>query len=229
MVMEETMSDGSAQEQEAPSGGENSRALATQRNNERQAQRLSDMNFDFLDDQPIYASTGTRTVKMGQKGYFVEFLEELDFGQQTILDNASVVGVLREQSESSGQSGQTVRLDLTRQRFLLCGTYITRWKVPPDRNGREMKWPRHINDRIEMMKRINPKWGDAIVAIITAHVAEKQEEEEAAQKDMDEAAKLTEDEADRNDNPPQPSQNGAHVVDVQPLQSASSPVGANTN
>lgn len=225
--MEETMQ-GDGQPQEAPTGGENSRAIAT-REQQQAIQRVTDLDFSFLDDTPIYASTGVRKVKLGNKGHWIEFLEELDFGQQTILDNASVVGVLREQAQEAAQAGQTVRLDLTRQRFLLCATYITRWNIPKDRNGREIKWPRHPNDRIETMKRINPKWGDAIVTIITTHVAEQQEAEDAAQKDMDAAARLTEDGEDRNDNPPRQSQNGALVVDARPLQSASTPAGANPN
>jgi hypothetical protein len=226
--MEDTMQD--QRSQEAPSGGENSRALATQRANRRDTPRVADLNFDYLDDTPVYASTGVRTFKFGRGGkYWIEYLEELDFGQQTVLDNASVVGVLREQSQDQAQAGQTVRLDLTRQRFLLCASYITRWKIPPDRNGREIRWPRHMNDRIETMKHINPKWGDAIVQVITAHVAEQQEEEQAAQADMDAAADLREEENERNDSPPQPSQNGAHVVDVQPSQSVSSPVGVSAN
>jgi len=228
-MQQDTMVMGEEDQQNgAPSGGENSRALATRRN-QRDAQRLSDMNFDYLDDTPIYASTGVKTVKLGGKGHWIEFLEELDFGQQTVLDNASVIGVLREQAQEAANAGQTVRLDLTRQRFLLCATYITRWNVPKDRNGREIRWPRHINDRIDTMKRINPRWGDAIVQIITAHVAEKQEEEQAAQADMDAAIDLRNDEDDRNDSPPQQSQNGAHVVDAQPSQSASSPAGPNWN
>jgi hypothetical protein len=223
MVMEDTMDP--QPQQGAPAPENRSRALATRRQRQDSALR----NIASLEDTPIYASTGVRRVTLGNSGkYWVEFLEELDFGQQTLLDNASVIGVLREQAQQDADAGQTVRLDLTRQRFLLCATYITRWSVPPDRNGREIKWPRHPNDRTETIRHLNPKWGDAIVAIITEHVADKQEEEQAAQDDMDEAAGLVQEE-DRDDNPPVPSQNGAHVVDAQSSHSASTPVGLSAN
>ena len=159
-----------------------------------------------LDDTPVYASTSIRRIPMGKSGkYWIEIQEELDFGQQTILDNASVIGVQREQANEGSEPGQTVRLDLTRQRFLLCATWMTRWSLPPDANGKDIRLPRHINDRIEVLKRLNPAWGDAIVAAITEHVAARQAEEEAAQTAADEEAGIDVEarEVDQDDIPPE--------------------------
>jgi hypothetical protein len=156
-----------------------------------------------LDDVPIYASTGTKRIPLGRSGKFwIEIQEELDFGQQTILDNASVIGVQREQSQAGGDAASTVRLDLTRQRFLLCATWLVRWNLPPDKNGKEVRLPRHVNDRIEVMKRLNPVWGDAIVAAITEHVAEKQEAAQVAQDEADEEAGIDVEAREVEDSPP---------------------------
>lgn len=167
-----------------------------------------------LDDVPIYSSTGVRKIPMGKSGqYWIEIQEELDFGQQTILDNASVIGVQREQADTGAEPGQTVRLDLTRQRFLLCATWLTRWEIPLDKNKKRVNLPRHINDRVDVLKRLNPTWGDAIVAAITEHVAAKQEQEEEAQNAADEEAGIDmEGTEDTHDSPPGRSLNGASVV-----------------
>lgn len=200
-----------------------SQALATRRKQEVAK------SYDYLDDTPIYASTGVITKKLGASGkYWLEIREQLDFGEQTILDNASVIGVQREQVEAVANAGQTVRLDLTRQRLLLCALYITRISVPPDRRGNAIKWPRHINERIEVIKHLNPKWGEAIIEIITEHVAALQEEDEAAQADADEAAGLMND-GEEDDSPPSLSQNGSSVVEGQSSLSVSTPVGASAN
>jgi hypothetical protein len=158
-----------------------------------------------LDDVPIYASTGVKHIKMGSSGkYWIEIQEELDFGQQTILDNASVIGVQREQGASVEDANQTVRLDLTRQRFLLCATWLVRWNVPPDQDGKPIRLPRHINDRITTMKRLHPLWGDAIVEKITEHVAAKQELQQKVQEeaDADAAIDAESEEVNPNDIPP---------------------------
>lgn len=165
-----------------------------------------------LDDVPVYASTGTRRIPMGRSGqHWIEIQEELDFGQQTILDNASVIGIQRGQTTEGEEASQTVRLDLTRQRFLLCATWLVRWNLPADKNGKEIKLPRHINDRIETMKRLSPQWGDAIVAAITEHVAQRQELAQAAQDAADAEAGIdTDEEEDREEIPPLGRQSGTN-------------------
>jgi hypothetical protein len=167
-----------------------------------------------LDDIPIYSSTGTKHIPLGSSGkYWIEIQEELDYGQQTILDNASVIGVQREQATTGEDANQTVRLDLTRQRFLLCATWIVRWNVPNDKNDKPIRWPRHVNDRVNVMKSLHPAWGDAIVAAITEHVAEKQELQQQAQEEADAEAGIDADarEVDPDDSPPSGArQNGSH-------------------
>lgn len=147
-----------------------------------------------LSDVPIYASTGTRVIPLGKdkrgRDYFIEIKEELDFGEQTILDNASVIGIQRERTAGVDDAASTVRLDMTRQRFLLCAVWIVNWRVPNDDNDKPIRWPRNPNDRIEAIKALNPKWGDAIVEIIAAHVAERTQEENEAQEEADKDAMM---------------------------------------
>lgn len=166
-----------------------------------------------LEDIPSYASTGTIRIPLVDSGkYWIEIQEELDFGQQTILDNASVIGVQREQMESTAEAGQTVRLDLTRQRFLLCAVWLVAWNIPPDADGRPMRLPRHINDRITMIKGLHAKWGDAIVESITEHVAALQEREEEAQRFEDEKQGIDTIDVDPSDpeSDPKVSSNGEY-------------------
>ena len=178
-----------------------------------------------LDDIPIYASTGTIRIPIGQRGYWIELKEELDFGEQTILDNASVIGVQREQLESTADAGQTVRLDLTRHRFLLCAIWLLNWSLPPDEDGRPIRFPRHINERIEAIKALNPRWGDIIVEVITEHIAAQQEDEEAAQRAADDEAGIDPDHREIDDNPPGRTRNGESDEINLPSTSVYSPVG----
>jgi hypothetical protein len=208
-------------------GGERSRAIATRR---QAAAANRPRDYSYLEETPVYASTGVHRVDFGTSGkYWIEIQEELDYEQQTILDNASVIGVQREQMESTAEAGQTVRLDLARQRFLLCAVWITRWSVPKDRRGNEIRWPRHINDRILAVKRLNRKWGDAITQVITEYVAKQQEEEEAAQADADDALQFMDEDEGEDDSPPQPTANGEYDDDVQSSHSSTTPVGLSSN
>jgi pimeloyl-CoA synthetase len=171
--------------------------------------------FD-LSDAKSYASTGAVRIPFGDGTYWIEIKEELDFGEQTILDNASVVGVQRDAlNEASGEGGgQTVRLDLTKHRFLQCAIWLLRWNIPPDENGKPIRLPRHINDRITTLKSLSSKVGDAIVAVIAEYIVSQQEDEEEAQAKQDKHAEIDEDGDDEGTDeiPPAHSQNGAHVV-----------------
>lgn len=201
---------------------ENGRALAVQQRAAlTRAQRID------LDDIPIYASTGTLRIPIGQRGYWIELKEELDFGEQTILDNASVIGVQREQLESTSDAGQTVRLDLTRHRFLLCAIWLVGWNLPPDEANKPIRFPRHVNERIETIKALNPQWGDIIVEVITEHIAAQQEDEEAAQKAADDAAGMDPEGSaqEPDESPPGRLLNGEYVETTSPSTSVSSLVG----
>lgn len=199
------------------------RALARRDDRRERAPRRPGID---LDDVPIYASTGVRKLPLGRNGrYWIEIQEELDFGQQTILDNASVIGVQREQMEASAEAGQTVRLDLTRQRFLLCAIWLTRWSLPKDEEGREIRLPRNVNDRVETLKRLSPKWGDAIVGLITEYIAEQQDREVEAQRAADEEAGIDA-EAHETEPAPKRSRNGASGATRSLSTSVSSPAGA---
>jgi hypothetical protein len=177
-----------------------------------------------LDDIPIYASTGTHRIPIGQRGFWIEIKQELDFGEQTILDNASVIGVQREQLESTSDAGQTVRLDLTRHRFLLCAIWLVGWSLPPDEAGKSIRFPRHVNERIETIKALNPHWGDIIVEVITEHIAAVQEADEVAQRAADEEAGMDTERGD-DDNPPGRPLNGEFDGTSLPSTSAYSPAG----
>lgn len=186
-------------------------------------QSTREMRTYDLDDVPIYASTGTRRIRLNKTGtYWIEIKEELDFGEQTILDNASVIGVQREPIGQGSEAGQTVRLDLPRQRFLTCAVWLVGWKLPNDEEGKPIRFPRNLNDRIDTIKALNPKWGEAIIDIISTHVVQQTEAEEAAQMKADQDAMMEkseefvgENENGESDSAPQQSISGEFSVVAQ--------------
>lgn len=179
-----------------------------------------------LENIPVYASTDIRRIDLtDDKRYWIEIQEELNFGQQTRLDNASVIGVMREQAAVGEDAAQTVRLDLEKQRYLLCATWLVRWNLPADANGKPIRLPRHVNERIEAIKNLHPAWGDAIVESITEHVAARQEAEQEAQDKADEEVGIDTEDRGNDDSPPARTLNGASVVAASSSPSYSTPAG----
>jgi hypothetical protein len=122
-------------------------------------------NFAELD---IFAETGTT---------------KLDFGEQSILDNAAIRGVQRNELQdmaTGGETGQTVLINLSRQRFLLLSLYIVGWNLH-DRRGVPVKLPRTVDERERLFKRMRPAWGDAMVDMVTKHIQERAEKMAAAE------------------------------------------------
>lgn len=185
-----------------------------------------------LDDVPSYTDMSTTKYPMGGSGkYWIELKNQLEFGEQTVLDNASVIGVLREQAGQGGDSNQTVRLDMAKQRLLMCAIWLNRWNIPLSPRKKEIALPRNINDRVETIRHLNPDWGDAIAEKIAAHIAERQPVDAETERIADERAGIMPEDvvvmggAEERDSPPEAIPNGSPVIDAQSSQSSSSPVG----
>lgn len=133
--------------------------------------RLDDASaFEF------YASAETTTLYLdSQQRLWVRLKRELDFGQQNELDNASVTGFSAQQARARAQVGQTlIHTDMGRQRLLKLALYIDDWNFPgPD--GKTLKWPRHISERVGVLRRMNARLATAILQEIDRLIAEQNE------------------------------------------------------
>jgi hypothetical protein len=137
-------------------------------------------NFAELD---IFAETGTTKLYFDGTDNYILVRDELDFGEQSILDNAAIRGVQRNELQdmaTGGETGQTVLINLSRQRFLLLSLYIVGWNLH-DRRGVPVKLPRTVDERERLFKRMRPAWGDAMVDMVTKHIQERAEKMAAAE------------------------------------------------
>ena len=129
----------------------------------------------------FFASTETTTVYLDpNRKIWVRLLNELDFGQQSELDNASLRGVTMENAREAATQGERLMIfDLGHQRRLKLGLYIDDWSLP-------VKWPAKLDLRIDLVKRLKPSWATMILTEI-------ERLEAAAQKQAEEAGLAAED------------------------------------
>ncbi len=131
--------------------------------------------FDFFSSE----ATDTFYLTPDQR-LWVRIKRELDFGEQNELDNASLVGYSVEQIRAMGTNERTViHTDLGKQRLLRMALYIEDWNLT-DREGKTIRWPRKVDERQALLKRMNPKWaamidGEILRLITTANATAEAE------------------------------------------------------
>lgn len=140
-----------------------------------------------LADLPLFSTPGTTKLFVEGTDFWVEVKDDLDFGEQSILDNASIRGVQREALTEFSEAGNTVIVDLSKQRFLLLALYIVAWNFV-DPMGRDIKLPRPVDERIKLFRRMNPAWGDALVDMVTRHAERRQQDTETIEKALDDGS-----------------------------------------
>lgn len=123
--------------------------------------------FDF------FASAETTTVYLDDDNrrndpsarIWVRLLNELDFGQQSELDAASIRGVTMQDAQDAVAQGRLMVFDLGHQRRLKLAVYIDDWNLPH-------KWPAKLDERYQLVKRLKPRWATLIMEQIERLEAE---------------------------------------------------------
>ncbi len=116
--------------------------------------------FDF------FASAETTTVYLDpERKLWVRLLKELDFGQQSELDAASLRGVTMADARDAVDQGRMMVFDLGHQRRLKLSLYIDDWSLPH-------RWPAKLDERYQLVKRLKPRWAQTIMTEIERLEAE---------------------------------------------------------
>jgi hypothetical protein len=130
-----------------------------------------------IDVFDIFASAETTTVYLDpERRLWVRLLNELDFGQQSELDAASIRGVTMQEATAATQEGRLMVFDLGHQRRLKLSLYIDDWGLPH-------KWPAKTDERYQLVKRLKPRWATLILEQIERleRVAAGEQSEESVQ------------------------------------------------
>lgn len=93
---------------------------------------------------------------------------ELDWGQQAELEAAALRGIERQTLENAANNSQTIVLDISKQRILSLAMRVVRWNVrrqdPVTKEWIPVPLPQHLPDRIQVMRRLRPKWARVLIA-----------------------------------------------------------------
>lgn len=128
------------------------------------------VDFAELD---IFVDPSTVEIPIPNSGGKVIVIKRvLDYGEQSTLDNISIRGIQqRDVNQIAAEGGQTVLLDLARQRLYTIAHRLVGWNIT-DRRGRPVKLPRTTEERIRLFRRMHPMWGAMIHDLIVKKVAE---------------------------------------------------------
>jgi hypothetical protein len=128
----------------------------------------------------FFASDETTTLYLSPQ-HWVRIKNELDYGAQNELDNASVTGFSVQQArqaQAAGEQETLIHTNLGRQRLLKIALYVDDWNLPgPD--GKTMRWPHRIDERIAVVKTMKARLASAILAEVDRLIALANETREA--------------------------------------------------
>jgi hypothetical protein len=154
--------------------------------------------------------------------HWIDVKRELNYGERTEIESASIRGMQREALTEASQAGNTFLLDLGRQRFLMLALYIVRWSFTEPGTGKPVIIPSDLGERIAFFRNLQGKVGEALRNAVEDHhnkmMAEEAQEEQIAQM---EDPRLRPN-ADEILPPPKPTENGNGV------EQTPSPVYANS-
>lgn len=148
----------------------------------------------------IFTTDSTVPFKIPGTTFTVLLQKELDWGEQLELEAAALRGLERKDLETAANQGQTLILDISKQRILSLALRVRRWNVrrenPTTRQWEAVPLPASLPDRILVMKRLRPKWARAIAAKIEELDKESADAEPAmpaliAPQDEEEPPKVT--------------------------------------
>jgi hypothetical protein len=124
-----------------------------------------------LDIANLFATDETTTVFLFPKsdahpsGVWVEFKKQLTYGEQCDVESALFTGLstqervaAAQEAEQRGGSRSTILVDTGRQAKLRLAMWIVDWNLP-DRNGKTVRWPAHLQDRIAIIGNLGERAG----------------------------------------------------------------------
>jgi len=130
--------------------------------------------------EDFFAEAGTVTVYIDQpkNRYWVRVKRELDFGEQNELDNALVRG-WQTNGQGDGASnadpaGMMAVVDLGKQRLMKLALYVDDWNLPGG-DGKTVRWPARLPERMVLLKRMKPGAATMILAEIDRLIGETNE------------------------------------------------------
>jgi hypothetical protein len=129
----------------------------------------------------FFAGIGTTTIYLDPPGnrYWIRIKNELDAGESWEIDNALVrgwqsTGGAGNNGSAADASAMMAVVDLSKQRFLTLALYIEDWNIP-DQQGKTIRWPRQIPDRMGLLKRMKKESAQMILDEIARLQGEEQQ------------------------------------------------------
>lgn len=186
----------------------------------------------------IYASPDTTKYHLGQTRYYVEFKNELDYGERKLLDGAAIRGYERkmaEQGRDLDTSGNTLMFvtQLDRVAPLRLAVWLADWYIVarrPDGSVADEPLPDKLEDRVALFRRMRETFAQQLADLLDKHEEQMREERLTA----DVAAGILEkrdERAEDADPNPSPSATPSGEPDSAPqmLTSATAPAGPSSS
>lgn len=159
----------------------------------------------------IFATEATIRISL-EGNHWIDVKRELNYGERTEIESASIRGMQREALTEASIAGNTFLLDLGRQRFLMLALYIVRWSFTDASTGNPIVLPGDLGERIAFMKGLHPVVGEALRVAVEEHhrkLREAEAEEEKVAQTQDPRLRARDDEVTPA---PKLTENGAEPV-----------------
>lgn len=131
----------------------------------------------------IFATEDVIRIPLGGS-HWIDVKSELNYGERTEIESASIRGMQREALTEASLAGNTFLLDLGRQRFLMLALYIVRWSFTEPGTNKPVLIPTDLGERIAFFRNLMGKVGEALRNAVEEHhnavMALEAEEEIAA-------------------------------------------------
>lgn len=119
----------------------------------------------LIDEIDFFATDETVKLPLTDR-YWVRLKRQLDYGEQSELEGSLIRGMTSDQVERSMERGGDLLVtDFGRVKLLRMALYIDEWNLP-GKNGATVRLPARIDERIKVIRSLNPKWAAKIVAKI---------------------------------------------------------------
>jgi hypothetical protein len=189
---------------------------------------LTDLGLD------IFASPDTTRVHFGSTPYYVEFKNELDYGERKLIDGAAIRGYEQHRAESGRDVDTSTNTMLWVTQFdrvapLRLALWVADWYIVarrPDGGMGNVELPERLEDRMGLFRRLRDSFGEQIVAMLDAHEKKMKEEREVADVAAGILEKRSEPEPEADDDPnPSATPAGGRASEPPMQLSVSEPVG----
>ena len=114
----------------------------------------------------IFASDEEVPVPIPGTPFTVMIRRELPWREQSELEAAALRGIERSELEAAAQGKQTIILDTSKQRLMSLALRIRRWNVtrvnPATKQPEPVRLPTHLQERIQVLGELAPRWARAL-------------------------------------------------------------------